>query len=96
MKASRGCTVVVPFREEMGKRHLKVTGDLGRVVFMVRLPMALSLSSVAAHPLNRNLTSETQRPSKKAFDIRMSFTILLDETTLQSMASSHDFTNYSG
>ena len=50
MKASRGCTVVVPFREEMGKRHLKVTGDLGRVVFMVSLPMALSLSSVAAHP----------------------------------------------
>ncbi|CAD6590729.1 MAG: NADH-ubiquinone oxidoreductase 40 kDa subunit [Alectoria sarmentosa] len=27
-------TVVVPFREEMAKRHLKVTGDLGRVVFM--------------------------------------------------------------
>lgn len=33
--ASRGCTVVVPFREEMAKRHLKVTGDLGRVMFMV-------------------------------------------------------------
>lgn len=32
--ATRGCTVVVPFREEMAKRHLKVTGDLGRVVFM--------------------------------------------------------------
>ncbi|KAL8840234.1 MAG: hypothetical protein Q9170_001441 [Blastenia crenularia] len=32
--ASRGCTVVVPFREEMAKRHLKVTGDLGRVVFL--------------------------------------------------------------
>ncbi|KAL8684889.1 MAG: hypothetical protein Q9224_006083 [Gallowayella concinna] len=32
--ASRGCTVVVPFRDEMAKRHLKVTGDLGRVVFM--------------------------------------------------------------
>jgi NADH dehydrogenase (ubiquinone) 1 alpha subcomplex subunit 9 len=26
--------VVVPFREEMAKRHLKVTGDLGRVVFI--------------------------------------------------------------
>ena len=24
----------MPFREEMAKRHLKVTGDLGRVVFM--------------------------------------------------------------
>jgi NADH dehydrogenase (ubiquinone) 1 alpha subcomplex subunit 9 len=31
--ARAGCTVVVPFREEMAKRHLKVTGDLGRVVF---------------------------------------------------------------
>ncbi|KAI9833821.1 MAG: NADH-ubiquinone oxidoreductase 40 kDa subunit [Phylliscum demangeonii] len=29
-----GCTVIVPFRDEMGKRHLKLTGDLGKVVFM--------------------------------------------------------------
>jgi hypothetical protein len=27
--------VVVPYREEMTKRHLKVTGDLGRVTFIV-------------------------------------------------------------
>lgn len=33
--ARQGCTVVIPFREEMAKRHLKVTGDLGRVVFVV-------------------------------------------------------------
>lgn len=26
--------MVIPFREEMAKRHLKVTGDLGRVVFV--------------------------------------------------------------
>lgn len=32
--ARSGCTVVVPYREEMAKRHLKVTGDLGRVVFL--------------------------------------------------------------
>ena len=32
--ARSGCTVVVPYREEMSKRHLKVTGDLGRVVFL--------------------------------------------------------------
>ena len=32
--ARQGCTVVVPYRDEMGKRHLKVTGDLGRVIFM--------------------------------------------------------------
>lgn len=30
--ARSGNTVVVPFREEMGKRHLKLCGDLGRVV----------------------------------------------------------------
>lgn len=34
--ARQGCTVIVPFREEMTKRHLKVTGDLGRVNFIVR------------------------------------------------------------
>lgn len=32
--ARSGCTVVVPYREEMAKRHLKVSGDLGRVVFI--------------------------------------------------------------
>ena len=26
--------MVVPFRDDMGKRHLKLTGDLGRVTFM--------------------------------------------------------------
>jgi NADH dehydrogenase (ubiquinone) 1 alpha subcomplex subunit 9 len=31
--ARAGCTVVIPYREEMAKRHLKVMGDLGRVVF---------------------------------------------------------------
>ncbi|KAL1975039.1 hypothetical protein VTN31DRAFT_5243 [Thermomyces dupontii] len=32
--ARSGCTVVVPYREEMTKRHLKPTGDLGRIVFL--------------------------------------------------------------
>ncbi|KAI1371913.1 putative N6-adenine methyltransferase-domain-containing protein [Hypoxylon crocopeplum] len=32
--ARQGCQVVVPYREEMAKRHLKVTGDLGRVAFI--------------------------------------------------------------
>ncbi|EGS19415.1 NADH dehydrogenase (ubiquinone)-like protein [Thermochaetoides thermophila DSM 1495] len=32
--ARQGCTVIVPYREEMAKRHLKVSGDLGRVIFM--------------------------------------------------------------
>jgi NADH dehydrogenase (ubiquinone) 1 alpha subcomplex subunit 9 len=35
--ARSGNTVIVPFREEMTKRHLKVAGDLGRVVFIVCL-----------------------------------------------------------
>lgn len=32
--ARAGCQVVIPYREEMAKRHLKVTGDLGRVTFI--------------------------------------------------------------
>ncbi|KAH6652073.1 hypothetical protein BKA67DRAFT_572817 [Truncatella angustata] len=32
--ARQGCHVVIPFRDEMAKRHLKVTGDLGRVNFV--------------------------------------------------------------
>lgn len=32
--AKRGCQVVIPYRDEMAKRHLKVSGDLGRVSFM--------------------------------------------------------------
>ncbi|KAK2739704.1 NADH-ubiquinone oxidoreductase 40 kDa subunit [Onygenales sp. PD_40] len=32
--ARQGCTVIIPYRDEMAKRHLKVTGDLGRVIFM--------------------------------------------------------------
>ncbi|TPX09576.1 uncharacterized protein E0L32_009177 [Thyridium curvatum] len=32
--ARQGCNVVVPFREEMASRHLKVSGDLGRVTYI--------------------------------------------------------------
>jgi NADH dehydrogenase (ubiquinone) 1 alpha subcomplex subunit 9 len=32
--ARSGCNVIVPFREDMAKRHLKVAGDLGRVIFI--------------------------------------------------------------
>lgn len=31
--ARQGVQVVIPYREEMAKRHLKVTGDLGRITF---------------------------------------------------------------
>ena len=27
--------MVIPYREEMAKRHLKPLGDLGKIVFMV-------------------------------------------------------------
>ncbi|GAW24766.1 hypothetical protein ANO14919_143590 [Xylariales sp. No.14919] len=32
--ARQGCQVVIPYRDEMTKRFLKVSGDLGRVVFI--------------------------------------------------------------
>ncbi|KAI2471151.1 NAD dependent epimerase/dehydratase [Annulohypoxylon bovei var. microspora] len=32
--ARQGCQVVIPYREEMEKRHLKVAGDLGRITFV--------------------------------------------------------------
>jgi len=34
--AKAGTQVVVPFREEDEKRHLKVTGDLGQIIPLVR------------------------------------------------------------
>ncbi|KAI9710525.1 MAG: NADH-ubiquinone oxidoreductase 40 kDa subunit [Bogoriella megaspora] len=46
--ARSGCTVVVPFREEMMKRHLKVSGDLGRVVFIVGFTKEYDLRNTAS------------------------------------------------
>ena len=40
--------MVVPFREEMAKRDLKVTGDLGRVVFIVS-PQAVCATSLLTY-----------------------------------------------
>jgi FlaA1/EpsC-like NDP-sugar epimerase len=34
--AQKGTQVIVPYREEDEKRHLKVMGDLGQIVPMVR------------------------------------------------------------
>lgn len=34
--ASRGTQVIVPYRDEEEMRHLRVTGDLGQVVPLVR------------------------------------------------------------
>lgn len=33
--AKAGTQVIIPYREEDEKRHLKVTGDLGQIVSMV-------------------------------------------------------------
>jgi hypothetical protein len=40
--AKAGTQVVVPFRDEEEKRHLKVMGDLGQIVPMVRRTQSLS------------------------------------------------------
>jgi hypothetical protein len=40
--AKAGTQVVIPYRDEDDKRHLKVTGDLGQIVSMVRTPFRLS------------------------------------------------------
>src|SRR5271156_7123230 len=62
--ARQGCSVVVPYREEMAKRHLKVTGDLGRVVFMVRL--SLQSYKFILTVLPRNMILEILSPLKRA------------------------------
>ena len=36
--AKAGTQVVVPYRDEDEKRHLKLLGDLGQVVPLVRIP----------------------------------------------------------
>jgi hypothetical protein len=64
--ARAGNTVVVPFREEMAKRHLKVTGDLGRVCFLVR-----SLYQLIQVPkAGIRLTTPGIRPSQQRLDRR--------------------------
>lgn len=48
--ARQGTTVVIPFREEMTKRHLKVCGDLGQVLFLeMDLRNQLSIEEAVKH-----------------------------------------------
>lgn len=68
-----------PFEGYRRSRQSRVHGE----------PFGGLFLSVAAHTLCRNTTFETPRLSRKAFDIRMSFTISLDGITLQSMACSN-------
>lgn len=84
--ARQGCTVIVPFREEMAKRHLKVAGDLGRVIFMVRGKRCLGeIWLILGH---RNMISETHHPWRKVFDIQTSSTTSLAACTLRSESKS--------
>lgn len=69
--------MVVPFREEMTKRHLKVSGDLGRVVFVVQSPGINSNSKQESNLVTRNTTFAILRPLKRAFATPMSSTTLL-------------------
>jgi hypothetical protein len=46
--AKVGTQVIVPYREEDEKRHLKVMGDLGQIVPMVCGPFAVILVVVCA------------------------------------------------
>ncbi|KAN0083589.1 hypothetical protein V8E54_002677 [Elaphomyces granulatus] len=55
-----GCTVVVPFREEMTKRHLKLTGDLGRVVFMVGIEIVTKYLHVLSFDIQEYDLRNTQ------------------------------------
>lgn len=73
----------MPFREEMAKRHLKVTGDLGRVVFMVcRMGLQGQINGLRA--LYRNGTCGIHHRSKKASGIRTLSTTWSDGIILQS------------
>lgn len=56
--------MVVPYREEMMKRHLKVTGDLGRVTFIVWTAAMGRLEF--ASDSHRNTICATPSPSRRA------------------------------
>ncbi len=76
--------MVVPYREEMAKRHLKVTGDLGRVVFVVRISVCYLSKHRPAKTSSRSTISETPSRSRQASGTPMSSTTWLAGTTLRS------------
>jgi hypothetical protein len=45
--AKAGTQVIIPYRDEDEKRHLKVTGDLGQIVSMVRPVLRIGFLSIA-------------------------------------------------
>lgn len=65
---------MVPYREEMAKRHLKVPGDLGRVNFIVRALAIRNCGLSARLPRPRNTICETPSRSRRQSDTPTSFT----------------------
>ena len=84
--ARQGCTVIVPFREEMAKRHLKVAGDLGRVIFIVYIPLTFAMETGLTYGGVRNTIFETQSHWRRAYDTQMLSTTLSDAIILPSMS----------
>lgn len=78
-----GCQVVIPYREEMAKRHLKVSGDLGQVTFLVSTASTGSLWCTCLFCI-RNTTYEIPSPSRKPSDTPTSFTTWSAANTQQS------------
>lgn len=62
---------MVPYREEMAKRHLKPTGDLGRVNFVVCDDFSPAHLSFSNRP--RNTTCATPNRLRRASVTQMSF-----------------------
>lgn len=48
--AKAGTQVIIPYRDEDDKRHLKVTGDLGQIVSMVRTILRSTAFSTKKEP----------------------------------------------
>ena len=70
-----GTQVIIPYREEDDKRHLKLTGDLGQIVSMVC--SNLSQREFGAHSLfHRNGTFAMNNRLKNVSDTLTSFTTL--------------------
>lgn len=57
--AKAGTQVIIPYRDEDDKRHLKVTGDLGQIVSMVCSPFPRSFFVFHTLYLNKKSYSLT-------------------------------------
>ena len=87
--AKAGTQVVIPYRDEDEKRHLKVTGDLGQIVPLVRsVPspiVVLAFLTQMASALGRNGISVTRNRLPSVYDTPISCTTSSAATTRPSM-----------